>query len=151
MIFGVSEGSSMACLFAATYPERTRALVIWGGQARWVKTKDYPWGVTPEQVERELAEISDGGMAAVEEAKLHLLIGPHVADQRGAPRLPLRPALGKAVLDDPLAEGLRHHRPGILETDGAGDRGTIGVRRGGDDAVGVDEDATSVARTCVMT
>ena len=64
VIFGVSEGSSMACLFAATYPERTRALVIWGGQARWVKTKDYPWGATPEQIERELAEISENGVTA---------------------------------------------------------------------------------------
>ena len=63
-IFGVSEGSSMACLFAATYPDRTRALVIWGGQARWVKTAGYPWGVTQEQVERDLAEINENGVTA---------------------------------------------------------------------------------------
>jgi pimeloyl-ACP methyl ester carboxylesterase len=62
VIFGVSEGSSMACLFAATYPERTRALVIWGGQARWVRTDDYPWGQTPEQIERELAEVNENGV-----------------------------------------------------------------------------------------
>ncbi len=46
-IFGVSEGSSMACLFAATYPDRTRSLIVWGGQARWVQTEDYPWGLSP--------------------------------------------------------------------------------------------------------
>jgi class 3 adenylate cyclase len=63
-ILGVSEGSSMACLFAATYPERTRSLVIWGGQARWVKTDDYPWGVTQEQVERDLAEVNEHGVTA---------------------------------------------------------------------------------------
>src|SRR6476661_2777256 len=62
VIFGVSEGSSMACLFAATYPERTRALVIWGGQARWLKTEKYPWGVTPERLERDLAEIDENGV-----------------------------------------------------------------------------------------
>lgn len=61
-ILGVSEGSSMAGLFAATYPERTRALVIWGGQARWVRTDTYPWGVTAEQVERDLAEINENGV-----------------------------------------------------------------------------------------
>ena len=49
VIFGNSEGASMACVFAATYPERTRALIIWGGQARWVKTEDYPWGLTPAE------------------------------------------------------------------------------------------------------
>lgn len=48
-VMGMSEGASMACLFAATYPERTRSLIVWGGQARWVKTDDYPWGRTPEE------------------------------------------------------------------------------------------------------
>lgn len=51
-ILGRSEGASMACLFAATYPARTRSLMVWGGQARWVKTDDYPWGLTPEESER---------------------------------------------------------------------------------------------------
>ena len=37
VILGHSEGGSMACMFAATYPERTRALIIWGGQASWLR------------------------------------------------------------------------------------------------------------------
>ena len=41
-ILGMSEGASMACLFAASHPERTRALLLWGGQARWGRTADYP-------------------------------------------------------------------------------------------------------------
>lgn len=45
VVLGASEGASMACLFAATYPERTRSLAVWGGQARWVRTDDYPWGL----------------------------------------------------------------------------------------------------------
>jgi len=56
-IFGASEGGSMTCLFAATYPERTRSLMTWGSQARWIKTDDYPWGLTPEENEQMLAEI----------------------------------------------------------------------------------------------
>jgi pimeloyl-ACP methyl ester carboxylesterase len=35
-IFGVSEGGSMACLFAATYPQRVNSLLVWGAQARFV-------------------------------------------------------------------------------------------------------------------
>ena len=61
-ILGSSEGSSMACLFAATHPDRTRALIVWGGQARWVKTDDYPWGVTLEEKDREIAELTDHGV-----------------------------------------------------------------------------------------
>ncbi len=56
-ILGVSEGASMACLFAATYPERTRSLMTWGGQARWIKTDDYPWGLTLEEDERMINEV----------------------------------------------------------------------------------------------
>src|SRR5437667_9737347 len=39
----------MASLLAATYPTRTRALILWGIQARWIKSEDYPWGLTPEE------------------------------------------------------------------------------------------------------
>ena len=33
-LFGVSEGGAMSILFAATYPQRTRALVLYGSYAR---------------------------------------------------------------------------------------------------------------------
>lgn len=42
-LFGVSEGGSMAAYFAAHYPERCRALVIYGGFARfatWFPTRE---------------------------------------------------------------------------------------------------------------
>ena len=34
-LLGASEGAPMAILFAATYPERTRALVLYGGYAHF--------------------------------------------------------------------------------------------------------------------
>jgi class 3 adenylate cyclase len=63
-ILGVSEGSSMACVFAATYPDRTRALLVWGGQARWVPTDDYPWGIPAAEYERQIAELNENGVTA---------------------------------------------------------------------------------------
>jgi class 3 adenylate cyclase len=45
-IFGLSEGVAMSALFAATYPERTWALVLSGGYARTLRAPDYPWGRT---------------------------------------------------------------------------------------------------------
>ena len=56
VLFGISEGASMACVFAATYPHRTRSLIIWGAQARWFQTDDYPWGMTAEESERLIAD-----------------------------------------------------------------------------------------------
>ena len=59
-LFGVSEGGSMACLFAATYPHRVESLLIWGAQARWVATPDHPWGQTEAQNDEMLAMIQSG-------------------------------------------------------------------------------------------
>jgi class 3 adenylate cyclase len=58
-IFGVSEGGSMACLFAATYPERVESLLIWGAQARWVATEDHPWAQTRQEHDEMLAMVQD--------------------------------------------------------------------------------------------
>lgn len=54
VLFGVSQGGPNSVLFAATYPERVLALVIYGGLARWLRSPDYPWGMTLEQFDRTL-------------------------------------------------------------------------------------------------
>lgn len=43
-IMGISEGAPMSVLFAATYPDRTGALVLYGGAPRTLWAPDYPWG-----------------------------------------------------------------------------------------------------------
>ena len=58
-IFGVSEGGSMACLFAAMHPGRTRSLVLYGTQARWVRTDDYPWGYTRTEYDQMVERARD--------------------------------------------------------------------------------------------
>ena len=42
-------GGFMACVFAATYPDRVRALVIIDGFARLTRADDYPWGLSADQ------------------------------------------------------------------------------------------------------
>ncbi len=59
-LIGVSEGGPMAALFAATYPERTQALVMIGTYARRMQSRSYPWGRTREQHEAFLEEIVQG-------------------------------------------------------------------------------------------
>src|SRR5215813_8161187 len=53
-LFGFSEGGNMSALFAATYPERTRALVTFGVFAKRIWSPDYPWAPTPEARSREI-------------------------------------------------------------------------------------------------
>jgi class 3 adenylate cyclase len=52
----------MACLFAATYPERTRALVVLGTQASWVQAPDMPWGTPREEYEQRVADLAATGV-----------------------------------------------------------------------------------------
>jgi pimeloyl-ACP methyl ester carboxylesterase/DNA-binding winged helix-turn-helix (wHTH) protein len=48
VLLGVSEGGPLCTLFAATYPERTEALIMIGSYARRLVDHDYPWGKTME-------------------------------------------------------------------------------------------------------
>jgi class 3 adenylate cyclase len=59
-IFGVSEGGVMCALFAATFPERTSALVLYGTYARRIWSPDYPWAPTPERRRRFYDAIEQG-------------------------------------------------------------------------------------------
>ena len=59
-LFGISEGGPMCSLFAATYPERTTALVLYGTMARGMRDADYPWGVDDDQAIRLLDRIERG-------------------------------------------------------------------------------------------
>ena len=56
-VFGFSEGGPMSILFAATYPQRTRALVFYGSYAKRSWSSDYPFGWTDAQWEVLLADI----------------------------------------------------------------------------------------------
>ncbi|MCU1450361.1 MAG: hydrolase [Acidimicrobiales bacterium] len=50
-LFGESEGAPMSVLFAATYPERTLGLILWGGIVRLLADDDFPAGVSPDALE----------------------------------------------------------------------------------------------------
>ena len=47
----------MSVLFAATYPERTAALVLFGVFAKRLWSPDYPWAPKADDREREIAEL----------------------------------------------------------------------------------------------
>jgi len=49
--FGVSEGGPMSILFAATYPQRTAALILYGTYARRTWAPDHPWGRTEAEAQ----------------------------------------------------------------------------------------------------
>jgi pimeloyl-ACP methyl ester carboxylesterase len=48
-LLGVSEGGPMTLLFAATYPERTAAAILYGTGASFMRSEEYPWAASPEE------------------------------------------------------------------------------------------------------
>lgn len=52
--YGLSEGAAMSILFAATYPERTAALILRSCSPRTLWAPDFPWGRGDEAYQREV-------------------------------------------------------------------------------------------------
>ncbi|WP_297733580.1 adenylate/guanylate cyclase domain-containing protein [Mycobacterium sp.] len=80
-LFGQSEGGPMSLLFAATYPERVRSLVMYGTMARFSRElPDHPWGFTAEEKAVHLEDIeSHWGEGALAE----VFFGAAIADIPG--------------------------------------------------------------------
>ena len=58
-VMGISEGGVMATLFAATYPERTVALIINGSYPSRLLRPGYPWGTPAAEFEARIAGVRD--------------------------------------------------------------------------------------------
>ncbi len=69
-LLGVSEGGPMAALFAATYPERTSALVMYGSYAKRIWDPAYPWAPTPGERQKFFDLIQQGWGGVVDAATM---------------------------------------------------------------------------------
>ena len=54
VLIAFADGGPLCCLFAATYPGRTRALILNNTGPRTAWAPDYPWGMTDEEFARDL-------------------------------------------------------------------------------------------------
>jgi len=59
-LLGVSEGGPMSIQFAATYPDRAIALVLYGSFARFTAAPDYPFGTPVEALGNFVAMVDSG-------------------------------------------------------------------------------------------
>jgi pimeloyl-ACP methyl ester carboxylesterase len=67
-VVGVARGGAMTALFAATYPERVRALVLYATLAKTIRTDDYPYGRTEAEQDEFFRLFTEGigGIARLE-------------------------------------------------------------------------------------
>jgi class 3 adenylate cyclase len=82
-LLGWSEGAPLCATFAATYPQRTAALVMYGGMSRFVRDDDYPWGMPREAIQGFIESIP--GTWGQDEELLRFW-APSVADSPAARR-----------------------------------------------------------------
>jgi class 3 adenylate cyclase len=60
ILFGGSESGSICALFAATYPSRISALIVYAPEARGTASSDYPWAWDAEAWHSYLSELDAG-------------------------------------------------------------------------------------------
>jgi class 3 adenylate cyclase len=72
-LFGCHIGGRLAILFAATYPERTSAVVTFGAHPTTLADDDYPWGIRPEEFETLTEAIGRGLTDEEQSIFLHML------------------------------------------------------------------------------
>jgi len=132
-LLGYSEGGSMSLLFAATYPERTSALVIVGGFARRIRAPDYPWGSTWEERDRFAEQVIRdwGGPVALEPRAPSLADDSRFRDWWARfLRLGASPGAAAALVRMNAEIDLRHVLPAIRVP-------TLIVHNGGDRTISV--------------
>ena len=81
VLMGVSEGAPMCLLFAATYPERTHALVLCGGMARSTEAPDYPWAAPADAIMEAGVELIMPGLYTGDDMEIW---APSLADDAQA-------------------------------------------------------------------
>jgi class 3 adenylate cyclase len=101
-IAGTLEGGPMAALFAATYPDRVSALVLYATFSRATWAPDYDWAWSPEERQREmdmLVERWGEGLVAASVAP-SLTADPEFMEWAGRlERLAASPATIKRIFD----------------------------------------------------
>jgi class 3 adenylate cyclase len=81
-LIGMFEAAPMTALFAATYPERVGALVMWNAYARGLWAPDYPWSRTAHEWKRELEEVERGwGTSGYADALMREMAGSVAGDE----------------------------------------------------------------------
>jgi pimeloyl-ACP methyl ester carboxylesterase len=78
-LLGWSEGAPLCALFAATHPERTTSLVMYGGFSRLLEDDDHPWAVPGEVMDDWIDTVAE--LWGKEEENLLRFWAPTAADE----------------------------------------------------------------------
>jgi class 3 adenylate cyclase len=85
-IVGASEGGPLSMLFAATYPERVAALVLYGTAPTWCGDDDYPWAPSRDELAKRIEEAKATRMTDPWFDEVLREFAPSTADDQGVRR-----------------------------------------------------------------
>lgn len=115
-LFGISEGGPMSLLFAATHPDRTRGLILYGVSPRFSQAPDWPWGWPAAKVAGVLAELdADWGEGALLDLFAPGSAGDELARRSWGrtQRAGASPGMGRAVMEAMVAIDCREILPAV--------------------------------------
>jgi pimeloyl-ACP methyl ester carboxylesterase len=69
-LFAVNESGAVGVLFAASYPDRTAALILANTIPRWLRADDYPWGIPADAQNRLVASVAEHWSTGADMEKL---------------------------------------------------------------------------------
>ena len=133
-LFGISEGGPMCVLFAATYPERTSGLILYGALVRGIAEGDLPGWRTEDEIAGFLDQIEAQWGSGISLR----LFGPSLAYDEGMlrswarfERLAVSPGGSRLLLRTTIDTDVRHVLPAIRSP-------TLIIHRTGDQATPVE-------------
>jgi pimeloyl-ACP methyl ester carboxylesterase/DNA-binding winged helix-turn-helix (wHTH) protein len=116
VLVGVSEGGPLCSMFAATYPEKTSALVMIGTYAKRIRDLDYPWAPTRAEREKFCEQIEQhwGGPVGLEERAPSMAADPHFRNWWATYlRMGASPGAAKALTRMNAEIDVRHILPSV--------------------------------------
>jgi class 3 adenylate cyclase len=81
-VYGDLEGAALGALFAATHPERTRALVLYAPLVKGTGTDDFPWALAPEIRQTFLEQLPAAWGSEPMARMLVGMVAPSLADDQ---------------------------------------------------------------------
>jgi len=113
VLLGVADGSAVSMVYAATYPQRVRGLVLSAASARAQWAEDNPWGRKPEEFAARAQAVAQGWGSGM----LAAAFGIHDEEGRKAigrlERLAGTPTVANAMFDASWSLDIRHVLPTI--------------------------------------
>jgi class 3 adenylate cyclase len=82
VLFGLEDGAAQCFLFAATYPERTTAIIAFGGSSRGSWAPDAPWQWTQEEWQESIEAAAAWGTRAFVARMTEAVFPARVGDER---------------------------------------------------------------------